>query len=103
MLQHSEKVRGKKMSDMLLWVDKSCIPQRDKKVKAICVRLIEEFLKLSDGFIVLLSWQYFTRLWCIYEWACFLRLHHPLDIQVNLGCDAFLKARPDETLPVYLE
>merc|ERR1712072_544043 len=39
-------------------------------------------------------------MWCIYEWACFLRLHHPLT--VHIGCDAFLKAQPAETLPLFL-
>jgi hypothetical protein len=27
--------------------------------------------------IVLLSWNYFSRLWCLYEWACFL-VSHPI-------------------------
>merc|ERR1719183_2449931 len=87
--------------DLVCWVDKACIPQDNEEAKKACVLLIEEFLKLSDGLIVLLSWHYFTRLWCVFEWACFLRLKSPL--QVEIGCDAFLRVHPDETLPLYLE
>ena len=28
-----------------------------------CVSLLEEFIRRSDGMIVLLSWHYFERLW----------------------------------------
>eukprot|EP00746_Dinoflagellata_sp_MGD_P055526 gnl/MRDRNA2_/MRDRNA2_24149_c0_seq1.p1 gnl/MRDRNA2_/MRDRNA2_24149_c0~~gnl/MRDRNA2_/MRDRNA2_24149_c0_seq1.p1 ORF type:complete len:827 (+),score=164.60 gnl/MRDRNA2_/MRDRNA2_24149_c0_seq1:194-2482(+) len=83
------------------WVDKACIPQDDEDSKAMCINLIEEFLKLSDGLIVLLTWHYFTRLWCIYEWACFLVLQHPL--RVHIGVDVFLKHNPEQTLSAFLQ
>merc|ERR1712139_172096 len=73
----------------------------DQELKSVCVSLIEGFLKQSNGLVVLLSWHYFTRLWCVYEWACFLRLHHPL--RITIACDAFLKSNPEETLPLYIE
>ena len=39
--------------------------------------------------VVLLTWQYFSRLWCVYEWAAFL-VHHKAD-QVQACVDAFLR------------
>jgi hypothetical protein len=80
-----------------LWVDKSCIPQRDPVVKARCVASIEHFLRLSETCIVLLSWSYFTRLWCVYEWACFLVAHKPTDVHV--GLKSFISV---PTLPLFL-
>merc|ERR1712139_399152 len=62
---------------------------------------IEGFLCLSEGLIVLVSWNYFQRLWCIYEIACFLVAHHP--DKVEMAFDSFLKNSPHETLPKYLE
>merc|ERR1712216_356742 len=58
------------------WVDKACIPQDDLELKIRCIMRIEGFLCLSEGLIVLVSWNYFQRLWCIYEIACFLVAHH---------------------------
>ena len=48
--------------------------------------------------IVLLSWEYFERLWCVYEWAAFLVCHEPTKVQICV--DAFL--RPD-TQNLYIE
>ena len=43
-------------------VDKCCIPQTHALMPT-CVGLLEEFIRRSDGMIVLLSWHYFERLW----------------------------------------
>ena len=73
-----------------LWVDKCCIPQQyDPQLREYSVHLIEEFIQFSDGLIVQLSWNYFTRLWCVYEWACFLRFHDITDI--TLCVDPYLR------------
>jgi hypothetical protein len=66
------------------WIDKVCIPQNDEAKKRLCVEHIEDFLRLSDGLIVLLSWNYFERLWCLYEWACFLVSHPATAVTVRL-------------------
>uniref|UniRef100_A0A7S3EVV6 Uncharacterized protein n=1 Tax=Haptolina ericina TaxID=156174 RepID=A0A7S3EVV6_9EUKA len=74
--------------EVTFWVDKCCIPQQHR-LTAICINLLEDFIQRSDGMVVLLSWQYFERLWCIYEWAAFL-LHH--DARRILICaDAFIR------------
>jgi len=98
----SEKVaRERSLSNLTLWVDRCCSPQADKEVKAMCVSLLEGFVKHSNGMLVLWSWHYFSRLWCIYEWVCSLRNHSPEKILI--GCDAFLKENPTDTLPLYLD
>lgn len=74
--------------EVLFWVDKCCIPQGHALVKEYFAR-IEDFIQRSDGMVVLLSWQYFQRLWCIYEWASFLAHHAATEVQ--LCVDAFLK------------
>lgn len=79
---------------------KCCIPQGDKEQKALCISHIEDFIHKSNGLIVLLSWNYFTRLWCVYEWACFLYTHHPSNVEI--GCDSFLGTDPQATLPLYV-
>lgn len=61
-------------NDIHFWVDKTCIPQGEPELMRWCVGLLEEFLVLSDG-LVSMSWTYFERLWCVYEWACFLVFH----------------------------
>ncbi|CAK9063522.1 unnamed protein product [Durusdinium trenchii] len=49
---------------------------------ALCVNLLEEFIALSDGMIVLASWNYFSRLWCVYEWVCGLLIHSAMEIEI---------------------
>ncbi|CAE8648573.1 unnamed protein product [Polarella glacialis] len=79
------------------WLDKCCIPQGDKVLMSWCVNLLEEFIVFSDGLIVLVPWTYFTRLWCVYEWVCFLLVHDPMDIEIC--ADPFIR---DSTMPLYI-
>jgi len=78
------------------------------------VNMIEDFLQKCDGMVVLLSWQYFERLWwygashyfpcaqrrrfvasppdppsSVYEWASFLICHDPKNVTICV--DAFLR------------
>jgi len=98
--QHSTTLPAKRMSrrntsaagsydrlltaDITFWVDKACVPQ-GHPIAAAHVARIEDFIKRSDGMVVLFSWHYFTRLWCVYEWACFLVWHEPQAVQVCAG------------------
>lgn len=79
------------------WIDKCSIPQSHSEMMGWCVNLIEEFIQLSDGLVVILSWSYFERLWCVYEWVCFLVYHQPS--KIILCVDVFL--RPS-TLPLMI-
>lgn len=77
-----------------LFVDKCCIPQHDPELLRWCVSFIDQFIQLSSGLIVILSWTYFERLWCVYEWACFLIYHEPG--RMALCLDAFLVPKTQE-------
>jgi hypothetical protein len=74
--------------EVTFWIDKCCIPQRHPLMNE-CVALLEDFIQMSDGMVVLLTWQYFSRLWCVYEWAAFLVYHEADKVQVCV--DAFLR------------
>eukprot|EP00930_Biecheleria_cincta_P059606 TRINITY_DN4530_c0_g1_i1.p1 TRINITY_DN4530_c0_g1~~TRINITY_DN4530_c0_g1_i1.p1 ORF type:complete len:673 (-),score=137.02 TRINITY_DN4530_c0_g1_i1:232-2250(-) len=80
------------------WLDKCCIPQGDATIMSWCVNLLEEFITFSDGLIVLLPWTYFSRLWCVYEWVCFLLVHDPMDIEIC--ADPFIR---DTTVHLYID
>lgn len=84
--------------EVRLWIDKCCVQQGDAVQVAACVELFEEFIQLSDGVLVLPAWNYFERLWCVYEWACFTMFHEPED--VVLCADAFLRPK---SLPLFLK
>lgn len=79
------------------WIDKACIPQGDPDMMSLCVNLLEEFIALSDGMIVLASWNYFSRLWCVYEWVCGLLIHSAMEIEIL--ADPFIR---DSTVDTYL-
>eukprot|EP00929_Paragymnodinium_shiwhaense_P065005 TRINITY_DN32635_c0_g1_i2.p1 TRINITY_DN32635_c0_g1~~TRINITY_DN32635_c0_g1_i2.p1 ORF type:complete len:552 (-),score=106.61 TRINITY_DN32635_c0_g1_i2:133-1788(-) len=81
--------------EVKLWVDKCCIPQNHPELMGWCLRLLEEFVMLSDRLLVVLTWSYFERLWCVYEWVCVL-VHHEAR-SIVLCVDAFIR---DQTLPL---
>lgn len=76
-------------AEFSLWVDKSCIVQTDGGVKAGTVAHLEQFLRRSDGLLMLLSWDYFSRLWCVYEYSVFIALFDPRQAYVSV--DAFMR------------
>ena len=58
-----------------VFLDKCCINQIDPESKRLGIENIEVFLEKSDRLVVLWSPDYFKRLWCIYEIACFLYIN----------------------------
>mmetsp|Transcript_129054 Transcript_129054/g.252724 ORF Transcript_129054/g.252724 Transcript_129054/m.252724 type:complete len:374 (+) Transcript_129054:2-1123(+) len=88
---------GGKWEDVTFWIDKCCIPQRHT-LTVQCVKLIEDFLQRCDGMIVVLTWEYFSRLWCVYEWAAFLVYHDPSNVRICV--DNFLRT---DTLQFFVE
>lgn len=84
--------------EVTFWVDKACIPQDDPELKEKCIMLIERFVHHCDYICVLFTWSYLERLWCVFEWACFLVDKEPS--RVWLQNELFVK---EQTLPLYLE
>eukprot|EP00439_Symbiodinium_sp_Y106_P011901 s2861_g1.t2 len=96
---HAKQVAGDKdWKKVGFWIDKACIPQSDPGLMSWCVNLLEEFIALSDGMVVLASWNYFNRLWCVYEWVCGLLIHDVMEIEIL--ADPFVR---DSTVDLYLE
>ena len=67
--------------EITFWVDKCCIPQQHALTRQ-CISMIEKFIRNTDGMTVLFTWDYFERLWCVYEWASFLVWHSAAEVEV---------------------
>lgn len=63
----------------VVFVDKLCIDQGNEARKTAGVHHLGAFLHHARRFVVLWTPQYFTRLWCTYELACWMHLAKPLN------------------------
>eukprot|EP00438_Fugacium_kawagutii_P000745 Skav220489 [mRNA] locus=scaffold591:193687:195261:+ [translate_table: standard] len=59
----------------LAFLDKLTIPQDDEQVKEQCILALAGFLERSRKLVILFSEAYTGRLWCIYEFTAFMRMH----------------------------
>eukprot|EP00457_Paulinella_chromatophora_P005251 gb/GEZN01005265.1/.p1 GENE.gb/GEZN01005265.1/~~gb/GEZN01005265.1/.p1 ORF type:complete len:514 (-),score=92.15 gb/GEZN01005265.1/:288-1634(-) len=77
--------RGVTMFDKTVWIDKVCMPQKPELLQFYGKHnfFFLEFLALSKEVVVILQWNYFQRLWCLYEWSSMLALKG-VD-QIHLG------------------
>lgn len=55
--------------------DRVCIHQRDPLLKAQGIASLGECIECADRLLVLWSSDYFRRLWCVFELACFWHAH----------------------------
>lgn len=83
--------------EITCWIDKSCVAQQHPIMMATVAHL-DAFVRRCEGMIVLFTWDFFKRLWCVYEWSLFLVLHDAEHVQLSV--DFFLRA---STLPSYVE
>jgi len=83
--------------DVTLWIDKCCVAQQHPIMVPTIARL-DAFVRRCEGMVVLFTWDFFTRLWCVYEWGLFLVLHDAEHVQ--LCVDFFLH---DRTQPRYVD
>ncbi|KAF4678653.1 hypothetical protein FOZ60_016317 [Perkinsus olseni] len=65
-----------------VFLDKCCISQVDPVERMRGISRLSEYLRISDKFVILWSPDYFKRLWCVYELACFLQTHDERDVIV---------------------
>jgi len=68
-----QRARGLIRSPVVVFMDKLCISQDNLELKAKGIQGLGAFLDCSKTLTILWSPQYFTRLWCVYELATYLR------------------------------
>eukprot|EP00930_Biecheleria_cincta_P026606 TRINITY_DN18733_c0_g1_i1.p1 TRINITY_DN18733_c0_g1~~TRINITY_DN18733_c0_g1_i1.p1 ORF type:complete len:546 (+),score=51.86 TRINITY_DN18733_c0_g1_i1:43-1638(+) len=61
--------------DPLLVLDQVCIQQADDEQKRKGIESIGGFLNKSECLMILWGEEYFKRLWCVFEVACYLFIH----------------------------
>jgi len=57
-----------------VFLDRACIPQDDEEAKRNGILSLGYYLKMSKTVMVLWDVTYFRRLWCVFEFAAYLRL-----------------------------
>eukprot|EP00438_Fugacium_kawagutii_P013720 Skav229303 [mRNA] locus=scaffold2942:28557:30092:+ [translate_table: standard] len=70
-----QNIRGLFLKPRLAFLDKLTIDQEDEEVKETCILGLAGFLKCSRQLVVLFSESYIDRVWCVYEFATFMRIH----------------------------
>jgi hypothetical protein len=66
-----------------LFLTQACIAHSNSAWKKAGIARLEDYIRASEGLLVLMNSRYLSRLWCLFEWACFLVYHHPKRIFVG--------------------
>lgn len=56
------------------WFDKACVHQKDNSLKQAGLACFDRYLRLSTELWILLTPEYFSRIWCVYELSAWLHL-----------------------------
>eukprot|EP00928_Gymnodinium_smaydae_P064965 TRINITY_DN48184_c0_g1_i1.p1 TRINITY_DN48184_c0_g1~~TRINITY_DN48184_c0_g1_i1.p1 ORF type:complete len:521 (-),score=58.34 TRINITY_DN48184_c0_g1_i1:164-1726(-) len=64
------------------FVDKTCIHQTDEKLQRRGILKLGAFIQAADQFIILYSDVYLSRLWTVYEIACWLSMHGTAQLRI---------------------
>ena len=70
-----QDIRDLFLRPRLAFLDKLTIPQEDQRAKETCILGLAGFLKHSKKLVILWSESYIDRVWCVYEFATFMRIH----------------------------
>eukprot|EP00415_Alexandrium_ostenfeldii_P002437 UN2437 len=62
-------------NDPVVFLDVACICQTDDRLKDAGIKALRGFLMRSRELHVMWSPEYFSRLWCVYELAAFMRIN----------------------------
>lgn len=65
-----------------VFLDKTCIDQVDLGRQEEGIRRLGAFVRSSSRMVAMYTDIYLTKLWTVYEVACFLSLHHPSRLHV---------------------
>eukprot|EP00752_Nemacystus_decipiens_P002506 g2354.t2 len=85
---------------LVLWIDKFCVSPDILERRVVVERHMEYFLANSDRFLALLSPCYFQRLWCVYEWGCFVASHGVSTLDRIRVCLSWLCSSPTFQVPL---
>eukprot|EP00903_Cladosiphon_okamuranus_P015168 g14024.t2 len=85
---------------LVLWIDKFCVSPDILERRLVVERHMEYFLTNSEGFLALLSSGYFQRLWCVYEWGCFVATHGVSTLDRIRVCVSWLCSSPTFQVPL---
>jgi len=78
-----QKIRSR-WKEPMVFLDRLCIAQHDMALKEQGIRGLGCFLSKSRNLTILWSGRYFSRLWCLYELASYLKDENIRDQQRNL-------------------
>eukprot|EP00928_Gymnodinium_smaydae_P011893 TRINITY_DN14351_c1_g1_i1.p1 TRINITY_DN14351_c1_g1~~TRINITY_DN14351_c1_g1_i1.p1 ORF type:complete len:406 (-),score=64.59 TRINITY_DN14351_c1_g1_i1:186-1403(-) len=99
--QREVLAKQKANEEVVLWLDKVSSPQIGEAFE-LCKSygfFFSEYLALCPRMLVLATPQYFSRLWCLYEFAAFLVLHSTANVYVGISvflhCGAPIEAYID--------
>ena len=70
--------------ESVYFMDRCCIEQEDHCVKLTEIRQIPYIIMKSKSMLILLSENYFRRLWCCYEMAVFVSSHKGRKVQLPI-------------------
>ncbi|CAE7888048.1 unnamed protein product [Symbiodinium microadriaticum] len=68
-----QRIRAIFCRPLVVFLDKLCVAQHDEELKQEGIQSLGAFLLSSRELVVLLSPQYLSRLWCVFEISTFLR------------------------------
>jgi len=90
----SKDKAGEAMQNLTFWCDTACVDHSDTSLKMYILKShLEDFVQNSKYFVCLMSTQYFSRLWCLYEFACACMKREDIDtIVVANACLAFFES-----------
>eukprot|EP00457_Paulinella_chromatophora_P007679 gb/GEZN01007703.1/.p1 GENE.gb/GEZN01007703.1/~~gb/GEZN01007703.1/.p1 ORF type:complete len:349 (+),score=43.39 gb/GEZN01007703.1/:27-1049(+) len=75
-------LKGRELSDWIFWLDRACVDQSNKHMRAHATEVFDDYIQSCRGLVVLLSPDYLSRLWCVFEYSCFLAFHQMNEVSI---------------------